>query len=82
MRALGVTDPTILGSNTKTTKMNAINKIKRDQIVSKYHILGGFKNTNGKSIEGMNRLIKEQIETLTNPNEKQKNIISMYNNNE
>jgi len=83
LRALGVTDQTILGSNTKTTKMNAINKIKRDQIVAKYHILGGFKNTNGKSIEGMNKLIKEQISILENPTEKQKNIISdYYKNNE
>ena len=82
LRALGVTDPTILGSNTKNAKINAINKIKRDQMVAKYHILDGFKNTNGKSIKAMNLLIKEQIETLTNPNEKQKNIISMYNNNE
>ena len=47
LRAIGVTDPTILGSNTKNIKINATNKTKIDHIVAKYHILGGFKNTNG-----------------------------------
>ena len=78
----GITNPQILNSTRKATKIYELNKAKRNKLVEKYHILDGFKKTQGKTIDGMNKLIAEQISILKNPNEKQKEIISMYYNNE
>jgi hypothetical protein len=83
MREMGIKDPDIFNSNSKKTKENAMVNFRRNQLVAIYHQLGGFDKTQKKTIEGMNKLIKEQISILENPNEKQKNIISdYYKNNE
>jgi len=80
--AAGITDTNILNSKRQEDKKKVLNKIIRNDLVEKYHLLGGNKSTNKKAVDEIKKLIDFQILQLSNPTEKQQNIILAYNNNE
>jgi len=80
--AAGITDTNILNSKRQEDKKKVLNKIIRDDLVEKYRLLGGNKSTNKKAVDEIKKLIDFQILQLSNPTEKQQNIILAYNNNE